>query len=168
MYVKVGRELTDLELNFDPFCSISVQYYYISVYQILQTCLKNSINWYLKLDDQKIIFQKSLFSKLIAQFSEFRKSQQRSKSSLLLLFLLEKTYEKELHLLTEKSMALVVREEVLYVVVELIVILFKKLNKQFASVFTQASLDAKCKGITIQVCLQQYWHTQFQIQSEMW
>ena len=46
-------------------------------------------------------------------------------------------------------MALVVREEVLYVVVEMIVILFKKLNKQFASVFTQASLDAKCKGITI-------------------
>ena len=30
VYVKVGRELTDLELNFDPFCSISVQYYYIS------------------------------------------------------------------------------------------------------------------------------------------
>ena len=34
-----------------------------------------------------------------------------------------------------------------------IVILFKKLNKQFASVFTQASLDAKCKGITIRFVL---------------
>ena len=50
-------------------------------------------------------------------------------------------------------MVLVVREEVLYVVVEMIVILFKKLNKQFASVFTQASLDAKCKGITIRFVL---------------